>query len=94
MAEEIEASRAEAAVLERKAEVGDEQTHVPGDGLGGADRLGEVAPGLDQFGDGNRRDRLAHPAERLIEPPTDLRSEPQRQRRAWLRLELADRLEA
>ena len=94
MAEEIEASRAEAAVLQRKAEVGDEQADVSGDGLGGANRLGKVAPCFDPLRDGDRRDRLAGAAERLIEPPADLWPEAQRQRCARLRRHFADRLEA
>src|SRR6516164_9683905 len=49
-ADEVEAARAEALCLERRAEPDDELANVACDGLGRRDGFGEAAANLDQFG--------------------------------------------
>ena len=94
VAEKVEAPGAEALRVERRAELGRQLADVAGDRLGGADRLGEGAARLDQVGRADRLDRLGQLAEGLVEAPAELRAEAQGERRARLREQVADPLEA
>ena len=94
MADEIEPARAEALQLQRVAELGGELADVAGDGLRRADRLGEGAADLDQPSGRIGSIGSAMPADGLVEAAAELGAEAQRQRRARLRQQLADAVEA
>ena len=81
-AEQVEPAHAEALFLQLGAELDDELADIAGDGLGGADRLGEIALRLDGLGEPQRLDGLGAPAAGLVEPAGQLGAEAQRQRRA------------
>lgn len=93
MAEPVEPSGARPGPLQLGAEVVDQAPGVARERFRRADRLGEAA--LDdrplRLEDG--RDRFEHPAEGLVEPSPDLRSEPQDQGRPGLALQVENGLE-
>ena len=94
MADEIEPPRAEPLQLERLAELGGELADVARDGFRRADRFGEGAADLDQLLRTDRLDRLGDLAGRLVKAAAELGTEAQRERRARLRQQIADALEA
>src|SRR6188768_2249486 len=67
--ENVEPADAEAAALERAAELDDELADGAGDRLRRTDRLGKGLPHLDDIGRADRLDRLRHSPERLVDAP-------------------------
>jgi hypothetical protein len=92
--QQIQPAGAQPPLLERGAEQDHQLAQIAVDGLGRGDRFGEDAPDFDDVRRTDRLDRFGSPAERLIEPPADKRTEPQRQRRSRGRLQIADTVES
>jgi hypothetical protein len=92
--QQIQPARAQPPLLERGAEQDHQLAQIAVDGLRRGDRFGEDAPDFDDVRRPDRLDRFGSPAERLIEPPADERTEPQRQRRSRGRLQIADTVES
>lgn len=91
---EIEALGPQSLGPQSGAELDDQLADMAGDGLCRADGLREIALHLDQLVGSDRLDRLAENPEGLIDAATELRPEAQSKRRARLREEVADPLEA
>ena len=94
MADEIEPARAEPLQLERFAKLDGELADIACNGFRSANRLGEGAADLDQVRRADRFDRVADPARRLVQAAAELGSETQRERRARLRQQIGDAIEA
>jgi hypothetical protein len=90
----IEALCAESPGLQFLAEQNDKLGSIARDGFRCGDRLREDAAHLDKVGRTHGIDRLADPAQGLIEATANLGAKAQRQRRAWLVRQFADAIEA